>query len=81
MSSQNENHSFAPLHGFALAMNSHFFGCTSRRTSFNSANVENDLHCESEVALVFVESCTYEVGFRRSPAPKWAAHGHAGLID
>ena len=31
--------------------------------------------------LVFVESCTYEVGFRGSPAPKWAAHGHVGLID
>ena len=28
-----------------------------------------------------VKYCTYEVGFRRSPAPKWAAHGHAGLID
>lgn len=24
---------------------------------------------------------SYEVGFRRSPVPKWAAHGHARLID
>ena len=55
------------------------FGYTSRRISFTSADVENDPHCESEEAP-FVESCTYEVGFRRSPAPKGAAHGHAGLI-
>ena len=27
------------------------FGYTSRTTSFNSANGENDLHCESEVAF------------------------------
>jgi len=27
------------------------FGYTSRRTSFISADIENDLHCESEVAL------------------------------
>ena len=31
--------------------------------------------------LSLVNYCTYEAGFRRSPAPKWAAHGHAGLID
>ena len=33
------------------------------------------------IYIVSLRSCTYEVGFRRSPAPKWAAHGHAGLID
>ena len=27
------------------------FGYTSQRTSFISADIENDLHCESEVAL------------------------------
>ena len=60
-----------------------YFGYISRRVSFNSANVENYLHYEAEVtpAFVFVGSCTCDVGFRRSPAPKWAAYRHAGLID
>ena len=47
----------------------------------NLRSQKNYVACESEVApsLVFVESCTHEAGIRRPPAPKWAAHGHAGL--
>ena len=48
---------FQPSCGFCKWTNGKYwhkirhFGYTSRRTSFISADIENDLHCESEVAL------------------------------
>ena len=48
---------FQPSCGFCKWTNGKYwhkmrrFGYTSRRTSFISADIDDDLHCESEVAL------------------------------